>query len=99
VRNPTSTIALGSNPTSTIVLGSGECVDAVNFDGVVWPRAAAAAEKLWSPAAATNVTKSTVPRQTFQRLAEHRCRLVGRGVQAAPIDSSALPRLLNPGCQ
>jgi len=75
----------------------GECVDAVNFDGVVWPRAAAAAEQLWTPQVQTKV--NAAGRVTAMRLAEHRCRLVGRGVGAAPLDSSVTPRIVNPGCQ
>jgi N-acetyl-beta-hexosaminidase len=74
----------------------GECVDAVNFDGVVWPRAAAAAEQLWSPQAKTANASKDVP--VANRLAEHRCRLVGRGVAAAPLDSSDL-HTVDPGCQ
>jgi hexosaminidase len=59
-----------------------ECVDAINFDAVVWPRAAAAAEKLWSPQGTTKRATATVA----ARLAEHRCRLVARGVNAAPLN-------------
>eukprot|EP00051_Salpingoeca_urceolata_P026409 m.477188 g.477188 ORF g.477188 m.477188 type:complete len:553 (-) comp20774_c0_seq1:150-1808(-) len=73
----------------------GECVDSVIFDAVVWPRAAAAAEQLWSPQHMTQSASSAVAR----RLAGHRCRLVARGVDAAPIDDSGDPRTLNPGCQ
>ena len=71
-----------------------ECVDAQSFDSIVWPRAAAAAEQLWSPQAATKAADAT----TAERLSELRCRLVGRGVRAAPIDDSVgsmSPRDLN----
>ena len=61
-----------------------ECVDSINFDAVVWPRAAAAAEKLWSPANATRRATADV----VVRLAEHRCRLVARGVNAAPLNDA-----------
>lgn len=72
-----------------------ECVDHVIFDSIVWPRAAAAAEKLWSPRTATQ--KAT--EEVGERLAEHRCRLVARGVRAAPInDIMADSRGLNAGC-
>ena len=72
-----------------------ECVDHVIFDSIVWPRAAAAAEKLWSPRAATQNATTEVG----ERLAEHRCRLVARGVRAAPInDGGDDPRGLNAGC-
>ena len=59
-----------------------ECVDSIIFDAIVWPRAAAAAEKLWSPRAATVHADASVAR----RLQEHRCRLVARGVPAAPLN-------------
>ena len=72
-----------------------ECVDHIIFDSIVWPRAAAAAEKLWSPRAATQNATTEVG----ERLAEHRCRLVARGVRAAPIfDGGDDPRGLNAGC-
>ena len=61
-----------------------ECVDTVIFDSIVWPRAAAAAEKLWSPQAATQHADALV----VARLQEHRCRLVARGVRAAPLDDA-----------
>ena len=62
----------------------GECVDSVIFDSIVWPRAAAAAEKLWSPKEAT--VKAT--EDVLKRLAEHRCRLVARGVRSAPLNDA-----------
>ena len=47
----------------------GECVDAVNFDGVVWPRAAGAAEQLWSPVSVTNPkSDDAIPLATYHRL-------------------------------
>lgn len=56
-----------------------EQVDAANLDAVVWPRAAAVAERLWSPK--TNTDQGAAKR----RLAQHRERLVTRGVSASPI--------------
>ena len=73
-----------------------ECVDPAIFDAIVWPRAAAAAEQLWSP---RNATRSTAGTAVGIRLAEHRCRLVGRGINAAPIDDSAYAKDYNQGCQ
>jgi hexosaminidase len=73
----------------------GECVDAINFDGVVWPRAAAAAEQLWSPQSATKA----VTTDTSIRLSKHRCMMLERGVAAAPINDFEHPRILNQGCQ
>ena len=73
----------------------GECVDAINVDGVVWPRAAATAEQLWSPQAFTKL-KSTA---TSIRMSKHRCMLVARGVGAAPVNDFNDARALNQGCQ
>ena len=73
-----------------------ECVDAHSFDSIVWPRAAAAAEQLWSPSALTKKATDA----TAYRLSELRCRLVGRGVSAAPVNDamgSMSPRDLNVG--
>lgn len=52
-----------------------ECVDAVIFDSIVWPRAAAAAEKLWSPKAATGAGACTLHAST--PVSNHRCHLAG----------------------
>lgn len=62
-----------------------ECVDTVIFDSIVWPRAAAAAEKLWSPREST--ARATA--EVATRLQEHRCRLVTRGVPAAPLNDAS----------
>jgi hexosaminidase len=72
-----------------------ECVNSVIFDGIVWPRAAAAAEQLWSPA---EFTKSADLFLVGQRLAEHRCRLVARGIRAGPLFDDDGPRHFNGGC-
>ena len=76
----------------------GEHVDASNLDGITQPRAAAVAERLWSDRAALpsdptgQVSPTGVPLTdkdiTQQRLALHRCRLVQRGVRAAPVAPS-----------
>lgn len=61
-----------------------EQTDPVNLDEMVWPRAAAAAEVLWSgrrDAAGTN--RSLIA--AAPRLAEWRERLVNRGVLAGPV--------------
>ena len=52
-----------------------ELTDGVNLDGMLWPRAAAAAEVLWRG-------KGEVGEGTTRRLAEMRERLVARGVGA-----------------
>ena len=74
-----------------------ECVDAYSFDSIVWPRTSAAAEQLWSSETLTKV----VTNDTWVRLSEFRCRMVGRGVAAAPINdatASRSPRDVNVGC-
>ncbi|KAF2457594.1 N-acetyl-beta-D-glucosaminidase [Lineolata rhizophorae] len=72
-----------------LVLG-GEChiwaeqTDPVNIDTMVWPRACAAAEVLWSgPKDAEGQNRSQV--EASPRLSEMRERLVARGVGAEPI--------------
>ncbi|KAL8613275.1 hypothetical protein ACOMHN_001599 [Nucella lapillus] len=76
-----------SNKTSDqeLVVGGEACmwaeyVDGTNFLQIAWPRAAAAAERLWSPSHMTN----DVDTAAF-RLDSHRCRLLRRGVPASPI--------------
>ncbi|CAJ2669386.1 unnamed protein product [Trifolium pratense] len=61
----------------------GETADASDVQQTIWPRAAAAAERLWSPidsTSARNVTLTALP-----RLQHFRCLLNGRGVPAAPV--------------
>lgn len=60
----------------------GETVDASDLFNTVWPRAAAAAERLWSPRA-VNDTVTALP-----RLEWFRCVLDSRGVQAAPVNNA-----------
>lgn len=75
---------LGARP--ELVIGAkanmwGEHVDAANFMPRVWPRASVIAERVWSAVNVTNVTEAE------PRLHEFRCRLVRRGIAAAPIGS------------
>ena len=61
-----------------------EQTDAINFDDMVWPRASAAGEVLWSGAKTeTGQNRSQV--EASPRLAEWRERMVQRGVRAGPI--------------
>jgi hypothetical protein len=74
--------ALGARP--ELVIGAkanmwGEHVDADNFMPRVWPRASVLAERLWSAVDVTSVAEAE------PRLHEFRCRLVSRGIAAAPI--------------
>lgn len=61
-----------------------ETIDPTNLDSLVWPRAGAAAEILWSGATdASGETRSQVT--AAPRLNAHRQRLVSRGIMASPI--------------
>ncbi|GMI87075.1 beta-hexosaminidase 1 [Hibiscus trionum] len=59
----------------------GETVDTSNVQQTIWPRAAAAAERLWSTEEALSAANLTV----LHRLQYFRCLLNRRGVQAAPV--------------
>ncbi|XP_018594831.1 beta-hexosaminidase subunit alpha [Scleropages formosus] len=58
----------------------GEYVDGTNLAPLLWPRASAAAERLWSDEAQTSSVS-----QAYPRLAAFRCKLLRRGVQAQPL--------------
>ena len=61
-----------------------EQTDPINIDQMLWPRAAAAAEVLWSGAKDGNgQNRSQV--EAAPRLSEMRERLVARGVRAEPV--------------
>ncbi|KAF1810839.1 hypothetical protein P152DRAFT_467564 [Eremomyces bilateralis CBS 781.70] len=77
-----------ANQTHLVIGGEahiwGEQTDAVNVDRMVWPRAAAVAEVLWSGAKdAEGRNRSQV--EASPRLAEMRERLVTRGVGSEPV--------------
>lgn len=57
----------------------GETVDQWNFAPRAWPRSAAIAERLWSPRAVNDTSEA------LGRLARQRCRMVQRGIPAAPL--------------
>jgi len=63
----------------------GEVVDETNLHSQIWPRAAAIAERLWSPKTVTDLNLA------IPRLAIHRCRYVLRGIPAGPFQPG-------PGC-
>lgn len=55
-----------------------ETVDATNVVQRIWPRASAAAEKLWSSRSVNSL------KQAAKRLEEHACRMNKRGIPAQP---------------
>ena len=59
----------------------GETVDVSDLQNTVWPRAAAVAERLWSPQN-INDTQAALPRISY-----FRCLLNERGIQAALINN------------
>ncbi|KAK2359833.1 beta-hexosaminidase [Trifolium repens] len=61
----------------------GETADASDVQQTIWPRAAAAAERLWSPRDSTSARNATLT--ALPRLQHFRCLLNGRGVAAAPV--------------
>lgn len=62
----------------------GEQTDAVNLDPMLWPRAAAAAEVLWSGAKdAQGQNRSQI--EASPRLSDLRERLIAKGVRAEPV--------------
>ncbi|KAJ4798808.1 Beta-hexosaminidase [Rhynchospora pubera] len=71
----------------------GEQIDTSNIQRTIWPRAAAAAERLWTPLA--KLPKN--PREVALRLAHFRCLLNQRGIQAAPLDGYSQNGPQDPG--
>ncbi|XP_057979489.1 beta-hexosaminidase 1 [Malania oleifera] len=63
----------------------GETADTSNIQQTIWPRAAAAAERLWSRREAISVGNTTS--RVLPRLHYFRCLLTRRGVQAAPVSN------------
>lgn len=71
-----------------LVLGGEVCMwaetaDTSNVQQTIWPRAAAAAERLWSKRELTSVHNATAT--VLPRFHYFRCLLTRRGVQAAPV--------------
>ncbi|XP_067358733.1 beta-hexosaminidase subunit alpha isoform X2 [Channa argus] len=75
----------GTEEQKKLVIGGevcmwGEYVDATNLTPRLWPRANAAAERLWSDERQTSSVD-----KAFPRLQDFRCKLLRRGIQAEPL--------------
>ena len=57
-----------------------EHIDDMNIESIIYPRAVAVGERLWSPE--TQIDSTTA----YDRYSSQRCRLVQRGVRASPVD-------------
>lgn len=64
----------------------GETAHPYAIDENVWPRAAATAEKLWSPRSSTQNSD-----EAYHRFIRHQCRLVQRGVRASSFRPNFCP--------
>ncbi|XP_006901497.1 PREDICTED: beta-hexosaminidase subunit beta [Elephantulus edwardii] len=74
----------GSDEQKKLILGGeaclwGEYVDATNLLPRLWPRASAVGERLWSNKDVRNLQNA------YNRLFQHRCRMVQRGIPAEPL--------------
>ncbi|XP_044211728.1 beta-hexosaminidase subunit alpha isoform X1 [Thunnus albacares] len=75
----------GTEEQKKLVIGGevcmwGEYVDATNLTPRLWPKASAAAERLWSDEKQTASVD-----EAFPRLQDFRCKLLRRGIQAEPL--------------
>ncbi|XP_047453209.1 beta-hexosaminidase subunit alpha isoform X1 [Mugil cephalus] len=75
----------GTEEQKKLVIGGevcmwGEYVDATNLSPRLWPRASAAAERLWS-----DEKQTTSVKDAFPRLQDFRCQLLRRGIRAEPL--------------
>ncbi|PKU42669.1 beta-hexosaminidase subunit beta [Limosa lapponica baueri] len=74
----------GSEKQKKLLIGGeaclwGEFVDATNLTPRLWPRASAVGERLWSSRNVTNL------QDAYERLTNHRCRMLRRGIAAEPV--------------
>ncbi|KAG6503367.1 beta-hexosaminidase 3-like [Zingiber officinale] len=71
----------------------GEHIDASDIEQTIWPRAAAAAERLWTPLEKL----ANDPTRVTGRLARFRCLLNQRGIAAAPLAGLGRAVPIEPG--
>ncbi|OVA10637.1 Glycoside hydrolase family 20 [Macleaya cordata] len=71
----------------------GEHIDGSDIEQTIWPRAAAAAERMWTPF--NKLAKD--PRKVTGRLARFRCLLNQRGIAAAPLAGPGRVAPADPG--
>ncbi|XP_054253406.1 beta-hexosaminidase subunit beta [Indicator indicator] len=74
----------GSEEQKKLLIGGeaclwGEFVDATNLTPRLWPRASAVGERLWSSRSVTDL------QDAYERLSNHRCRMLRRGIAAEPV--------------
>mmetsp|Transcript_36858 Transcript_36858/g.110490 ORF Transcript_36858/g.110490 Transcript_36858/m.110490 type:complete len:510 (-) Transcript_36858:186-1715(-) len=86
--DPCSNIPVDRPDLCSKVLGGhgemwGETVDASDIEATIWPRAAAIAERLWSPREKTSDAKAAQ-----HRIEAFRCLLNARGIGAAPVNNA-----------
>lgn len=58
----------------------GEHIDDLNIQSIVYPRASAVGERLWSPSNVKN------PATALERLLIQHCRMVNRGIRSSPVE-------------
>ncbi|KAI6191492.1 Beta-N-acetylhexosaminidase [Aphelenchoides bicaudatus] len=76
----------GTEEQKKMVLGGiaavwGEFINSANVETVLWPRASAVAERLWS-----NIKSTPSADDAWPRLHEHSCRLTQRGFRMIPLN-------------
>ncbi|XP_042546640.1 beta-hexosaminidase subunit beta [Dipodomys spectabilis] len=74
----------GSETQKQLIIGGeaclwGEYVDSTNLTPRLWPRASAIGERLWSQKDVVDIEDA------YNRLTQHRCRMVRRGIAAQPL--------------
>lgn len=79
-------VGLSTEQASLVIGGEvclwGEAIDNANLESVLYPRAYAVSERLWSPSTVVDQTAALV------RMEIQRCRMLQRGFNPAPFDPS-----------